>query len=226
MSATIPAMQPASQNVITQTAVDPASVALSRAAFDRVAVGAVLGGVLGLAWGSALRSWMVILALDFGEQPRFTWQGTFGGILVPAAIMGAILGALVPTEGPSLMKRRRWALLSPLLLVLGPAIATDNFVSILVTTGMGSGAIGVALIGLSGGYALSGIGPRWLRWVVGFLSAALVLASAYGFGFAAGGVTMTPGKIFSALLFVLLMVLLIMGIGASTRYRHIQERPC
>lgn len=106
---------------------------------------------------------MVVLALEFGERPHFTWQGTFGGMLLPAAIMRSILGVAASAEDASARKSRRWATLSPLLLVLGPAIATDNFSPPLVTTGMGGGAIGVALIGLSGGYALSGMGLRWLR---------------------------------------------------------------
>jgi hypothetical protein len=32
----------------------------------------VVGACLGLAWGFALRAWMVVLALKFGEQPQFT----------------------------------------------------------------------------------------------------------------------------------------------------------
>jgi hypothetical protein len=162
---------------------------------------------------------MVVLALEFGERPHFTWQGTFGGILLPAAIMGSLLGIAASAEDPSSRKRRRWALLSPLLLVLGPAIATDNFIPTLITTGLGGGAIGVALIGTSGGYALSGTGPRWLRWVAGLTAVLLTAASAVGFGFAGGGATGTPGQVFGGLLFALLMVLLVAGIGASTRYR-------
>jgi len=200
---------------LTRPATEPASLLHVKAITVRAAAGAVLG----LAWGAALRGWMVVLALEFGERPHFTWQGTFGGILLPAAIMGAMLGAAASVEGPSARKRSRWVILSPLLLVLGPAIATDNFIPTLVTTGMGGGAIGVALIGLSGGYAFSGNGPRKLRLAAGILAVLLTVASAVGFGFAGGGSTGTPAKVFGGLLFALLMALLVAGIGGSIRHQ-------
>ena len=197
---------------LTRPAIEPGSLPYARTMTVRAAVGAVLG----LGWGAALRGWMVVLALQFGERPHFTWQGTFGGILLPAAIMGAMLGVAAGAEGPSARKRRRWAKLSPLLLVLGPAITTENFIPTLITTGMGGGAIGVALIGMSGGYALSGTGPRWMRRVAGVFAVLLAAGSAVGFGFAGGGSSDTPAKVFGGLLFALLMVLLVVGIGAST----------
>ncbi len=56
-------------------------------------VRAVLAGaVLGLAWGAALRGWMVTLALEFGDWPRFTGAGTFGSVLAPATVTGGLLG--------------------------------------------------------------------------------------------------------------------------------------
>jgi hypothetical protein len=162
---------------------------------------------------------MVGLALQFGASPQFTWEGTFGGILLPAATVGAILGVAASGEGASARKWRRWAALSPVLLVLAPAIVTDNFIPTLVTTGIGGGAVGVALIGLAGGYALSGAGPRWLRWAAGAFAALLAVGSAVGFAFAGGGSTGAPAKVFGGLLFALLMALLVAGIGASTRDR-------
>lgn len=196
--------------VLTQWANDSASLSQGKAMAGR----SVVGALLGLTWGAGLRSWMVVLTLEFGERPNFTWQGTFGGILLPAATMGALLGVATCAEGPSARKWWRWVILSPVLLVLGPAIATKDFVPTLLTTGLGGGAIGVALIGLLGGYALSGIGPRWLRWVAGFLTILFLVASAYGFSFAGAGTTVTPSKVFGAVLFVLLMVLLVAGMGA------------
>ena len=199
-----------SPRFLTKWAIDPASVSQRKAMTRRIAVGALLG----LTWGAGLRSWMVVLALEFGERPHFTWQGTFGGILLPAATMGAMLGAATCAEGPSARKRWRWVILSPVLLVLGPAIATEGFISTLITTGLGSGAIGVALIGLLGGYALSGIGARWLRSVAGFLTILFLVASAVGLSFAGAGSTVTPSKVFGAVLFVLLMALLVAGMGS------------
>ncbi len=49
----------------------------------------LLGAGLGLAWGAGWRSWMAVLA---GEASRFTWSGTFAGVLLPATLIGAALG--------------------------------------------------------------------------------------------------------------------------------------
>jgi hypothetical protein len=110
--------------------------------------------------------------------------------------------------------------LLPLFLIVGPALVTENFVTILVTTGMGGGAIGVALIGVLGGFAFSGFGPRWLRWVSGVVSAMFSFGLAYGLHFAAGGPGISPGvgDAFAALLVFILMVLLIAGVSAPSRY--------
>jgi hypothetical protein len=157
-------------------------VAKFKAITRRVAIGSFLG----LAWGASLRAWMALLALKFGERPQFTGEGTFGAILLPTALVGAMLGGAAYVAETSGSKRWRWATLLPLLLVLGPAIVTDDFLSILVTTGMGGGAIGVALIGMLGGYAFSGYGVQWTRWVSGLLSLFFILGSVYGFYIAAG----------------------------------------
>jgi hypothetical protein len=175
----------------------------------------VAGAVLGLAWAAALRVWMVMLAVEMGERPRYTWEGTVGGILLPAAMMGALLGAATYAAQTSSRRHWRWAMLSPLLLVVGPALVTPNFVRILVTTGIGGGAVGVALMGMLGGYALSGLGSRRLRWAAGLPVAVLTLAAAYGFHLAdqpslAGAV--------AALLFALLMADLAAGIAAPARF--------
>jgi hypothetical protein len=45
----------------------------SAAATKHVAAGTFLG----LTWGSSLRAWMVLLALQLGESPNVTWKGTF-----------------------------------------------------------------------------------------------------------------------------------------------------
>jgi hypothetical protein len=198
-----------------------ADLAKFKAITRRVAIGSFLG----LAWGASLRAWMALLALKFGERPQFTGEGTFGAILLPTALVGAMLGGAAYVAETSGSKRWRWATLLPLLLVLGPAIVTDDFLSILVTTGMGGGAIGVALIGMLGGYAFSGYGVQWTRWVSGLLSLFFILGSVYGFYIAAGSATVIPGfsEVFGALLFVLLMALLIAGVSAPSRYGSSQH---
>lgn len=49
----------------------------------------LLGAGLGLVWGAGWHGWMAVLA---GEASRFTWSGTFAGVLLPATLIGAVLG--------------------------------------------------------------------------------------------------------------------------------------
>ncbi len=60
-----------------------------------------------------------------------------------------------------------------------PALVQPDFVAQL-KTGLGTGAIGTALIGMLGGYALSGRGPRWARIASRAACAALILATIVG----------------------------------------------
>jgi hypothetical protein len=185
----------------------------------------LVGGFLGLAWGASLRAWMTLLALELGDRPRLTWSGSFGAILLPAAVVGALVGAAVYAAETSDSKRWRWVILAPLLLALTAAVATENFLTLLLTSGIGGGAIGVALIGVLGGYALSGFGPSWLRWVSGALAAVFTVALVYPLYFAgsAPADTLSASKVFGALLFALLMILLIVGVSAPARYRSGQR---
>lgn len=170
----------------------------------------VIGGLGGLVWGAALRAWMVLLALQFGEQPHFTWRGTFAAILLPAALVGALLGSAAYLTASSGQKRWRWVILAPLLLVSGPLIFTEGFIPTLLTTGLGSGAIFVALLGVLGGYAFSGFGRDWMRWGLGLLTVSLLIVA-----MVAGGATSLPSAetIFSILYFVLLLAVLIAGVS-------------
>ena len=153
-----------------------------------------------------------------------TWSGTFGAILLPAVVVGALLGAAVYDAESSDRQRWRWAGFAPLLLAVAAAVATEGFFTRLLSTGMGGGAIGVALIGVLGGFALSGFGLYWLRWVSGALAALFTVATVYPVYFV-GSTAATPSasKVFGALLFLLLMVLLIVGISAPARYREGQH---
>jgi hypothetical protein len=183
---------------------------------ETVAGRMAVGTFLGLVWGASLRAWMVLLALQGGGQPHFTWSGTFGGILLPAALMGAVLGGASHVEASA--HSRWWTILSPLLLMVGPLVFTKNFIPTLLTTGLGSGVIGVALIGLLGGYALSPFGAQWTRWLSG-LFVFLLLAAALVYGIYVAIVKGSSSEAFNVLLFVLLMVLLIAGVSTPFRYR-------
>ena len=47
------------------------------------------GGVAGLAWAAALRAYMTVIA---GDGSQFDWYGTYVAILLPGALVGALLG--------------------------------------------------------------------------------------------------------------------------------------
>jgi hypothetical protein len=179
----------------------------------------IVGALLGLAWGSSLRAWMALLALQLGDNPKVTWQGTFGGVLLPAMVVGALDGRAVYAAKTSERKRWRWEILSPFLLILGPAIVQDHFFSILIKTGMGGGAIGVALIGMLGGYALSDFGPRWTRRVAALFALLFLNASIVPAYFSGPSSARQSGaiEVFSILLFILLMAQLVAGISAPSR---------
>jgi hypothetical protein len=134
-----------------------------------VLVGA--GALLGIAWSSSLRGWMSQLA---GSDSRFTWLGTFVGLILPGAMVGALLGwaeYLRHTHRPG----RRWLALSPLLFPAA-ALSLPGAITLLANTGQGGAAIGVAILGMLGGIALSGAGPLWLRIPSGVVAFALVPA--------------------------------------------------
>ena len=203
------------------------SAALHRNALSRrvLAWRVLVGGFWGLAWGASLRAWMTLLALELGDRPQLTWSGSFGAILLPAAVVGALVGAATYAAETSEGKRWRWVILAPLLLAVTAAVSTENFFTRLLTSGIGGGAIGVALIGVLGGYAVSGFGSRWLRWVSGALAALFTVALVYPLYFAGSTLadTLSASKVFGALLFALLMVLLIVGVSAPARYRSGQR---
>ncbi|MDQ3801178.1 MAG: hypothetical protein M3384_17290 [Acidobacteriota bacterium] len=173
----------------------------------------IFGALLGLAWGAALRAWMTVLAVQIGESPSVSWRGTFAAVLLPAALMGAVLGTAVYIAETSDKRHWRWAVLSPLLLALIPVIVLDDFIPNLIATGLGGGAIVVALIGLFGGFALSGFGALWMRLLSGLLVIVPIAFLAYG-----GAVPTSPGLAFCALLFFLLVGLLIAGVSTPSRY--------
>jgi len=182
---------------------------------SRLTIRTIAGGILGAIWGITLRGWMVILALNFGERPQFTWLGTIGGIIIPATSLGAFLGWV------KIAGIKHWGIIiSPFLLVLGPAIFTKDFFSILINTGMGGGSIGVALIGMFGAYAFSGIGASWKRWISGMLAGLFSFTASIGLFLMTQKKPGLPdsGKIFGMILFLLLMGLLVVGVSAPFRH--------
>jgi hypothetical protein len=123
---------------------------------------AATGTACGLAWAGALRGWMIQLAGP--DHSHVTWAGTFGLQLAPGAVVGTALGYAEYRRRTGGV-RSRWLTLAPLAFLV--ALLMPWIFIALITSGLGGGAIGVTLFGLAGGYALSGHGRRWTRWIGG-----------------------------------------------------------
>jgi len=138
----------------------------------RGAAGWVAGGaVCGLAWSSALRAYMAELA---GVVSEVSWAGTFLAILLPGAVAGGLLGwaahqRLTRADGPS-----RWLVAAPLVLAIAPMLLPGALLE-LFTNALGGGALAIAVMGLAGGYAIGGRGPRWSRVACGAAYLALLV---------------------------------------------------
>lgn len=132
----------------------------------------VLGALCGLAWACALRSFMAAVA---GPDSGVEWGLTFGYILLPGAVIGALLGwaeFLRRSGGGPARHRLAYA---PLLFaaVLVPGVLHPGS---FLEGGIGGGAIGVPVIAMLGGFAISGRGPVWGRALAGlWFTAAFVV---------------------------------------------------
>jgi len=129
----------------------------------------VAGAVIGVTWAAGLRGWMVQMA---GVESTFHWYGTFALLLAPGLFVGALIG-LAEHRRRTGGSRSRWLTLSPCLFLV--ALADPAIFKALITNGLGGGAIGVVLLGLAGGYALSGQGRAWWRRTCGTFAALGVL---------------------------------------------------
>ena len=132
-----------------------------------------VGAVCGLAWSASLRGWMIQIA---GDESSFQWLATFGLILLPGAVLGALLGwaADLQLNGNLSYTRQRWLMASPL--VLAAALFDPRIFQLLITKGQGGGALGVVVIGVTGAYALSGRGSRTSATISGLVALLLIVA--------------------------------------------------
>ena len=124
-----------------------------------------LGTLCGLAWACALREFM---AQVVGDDSEVQWVNTFGFILLPGTVIGALLGWAEHLRRTGGRPHWRWLALAPLLFA---AILFSNPLDIggLLEDGVGGGAIGVPVIAMLGGYAVSGRGPAWPRRLAGIV---------------------------------------------------------
>jgi hypothetical protein len=107
------------------------------------------------------------------EDSSVSWSGTFGWILLPGLLIGALLGWAEYIRTTGGRRGWRWLALSPLLFT---AVLFSNPLDMLsiFENGIGGAALGVPLFAMAGGYALSGRGPRWGRIVCGILALAVL----------------------------------------------------
>lgn len=129
---------------------------------------ASLGALCGVAWAGALRSFMAEVA---GNESGVEWVNTWGFILLPGILIGALLGwaeYLRRTGG-----RPRWRLLglSPLLFaaILVRGLIEDP--THMFEGGIGAGTIAIPVLCMIGGHAMSGHGSLWTRVPAGLLGA-------------------------------------------------------
>lgn len=135
----------------------------------------LVGAVLGLAWAAAFRGFMAEIA---GGASRFEWYGTFVGILAPGVIVGALLGLAEYFRRTGGRRGWRWLALAPLAFAVLPLTMEGAFEA-LFTQGIGGGAIAVPLIGIAGGFAVSGRGWIWARVLCGILTIAFLVAAVW-----------------------------------------------
>ena len=130
----------------------------------------IVGGVAGLAWAAALRAYMTVIA---GGSSQFDWYGTYVAILLPGALVGALLGWAESRRRRGLTRGWGWLAASPLLFAFFVLVQPGALVTF-VTTGLGGGAVAVPLTVIALGFALSGRGRRWVRVLVGIVAVLLV----------------------------------------------------
>ncbi len=124
------------------------------------------GGLCGLAWAAGLRGFMAEIA---GPESEVAWSGTFAWILLPGVAVGMLLGWAEHLRRTGGRRRWRWLALSPLLF-MSILVGTPGAVATLLEDGIGGGALVVPLVGIAGGYALSGRGPVWARIAAGLVA--------------------------------------------------------
>ena len=171
-----------------------------------------LGGLVGLAWAAGLRGFMAQIA---GSESEVTWVGTFAWILLPGVVTGMLLAWAEHLRRTGRGRRRRWLALAPLTFaaVLVPGLIDP---ATFLAAGVGGGALGVPLMAMAGGYALSGRGRVRARGACALVALSAVPIWALtvpGFGGPGLAVTTPRGSLGRG-------VLLVLPGGAGPRLRR------
>lgn len=143
---------------------DRPTVSRDRARLSGLLVG--WGAVAGLAWSSGMRGFMAQIA---DAQSQVHWELTFVWLLLPGALVGALLGWAEYLRRLGGRRGWRWLAASPLLFS-AVLFSNGSDFSGLLEDGIGGGAIGVPAVGMLGGLAISGRGPLVGRLLCGALA--------------------------------------------------------
>jgi len=119
----------------------------------------VIGAVGGLAWAASMRGMMAQLA---GFASEFHWLGTFGFILVPGTIMGALFGWAFARRIAGARRGAVWLMFAPFAMAADPATVP----------------LLAAFIGA--GFLFSRRSRRWLRLLAGIPSLIMLVGVPIG----------------------------------------------
>lgn len=125
-----------------------AATLMTAAARRRPATVVLIGAAIGLTWSAALRGWMVQLA---GASSTFTWL-TLGFVLVPGAVVGALLGRAVDAHARG-RTPRRILVCAPVL--LAAVLLDPRMLLLFLRRGYGGGSLMIVVTALTAGYALT-----------------------------------------------------------------------
>jgi hypothetical protein len=133
-------------------------------------IAVAVGALCGLAWAAALRAFMWEVA---GRDAAVDWAGTFLWVLLPGAVIGALLAWTEHRRWTGPVPHRRWLVWSPALFA---AVLLHNPLDLPggLEGGMGLAAVAVPAVGMLGGYAIAGRGPRRVRVTCGLVTLSAV----------------------------------------------------
>lgn len=183
----------------------------------RVGSAVALGALCGLAWAAAFRAVMSEFA---GYTSTVSWIDTFGAILLPGVLVGALLGWAYAIRLSGGRRGWRWLGLAPAAFAIAPMLLPGALAQLL-TTGLGGGAVAVAMLAIAGGFAISGSGPVWVRIVCAAVSALLIAGVSIATFFIAGPrlAASEPRGVWVALLAFSLLTLL--AVASSIPFRAV-----
>lgn len=176
-----------------------------------------VGAAAGLAWAGSLRGFM---AEVLGDGSSVSWLGTFGWVLLPGTLVGALLGWAERERRRG--RPHRFLVWSPILFVavLLPGL-TD--LDALLDDGVGGGAIGVPVVLIVGAFAL-GARRAWVQRLCGMVFVAAISIWAFT-ATAVGGAEFAFNTSHGAWAAVLYYGLLVTGALATSLPLRSSPRP-